>query len=55
MDNELKPYIRQDYPCEKGKLAQIIIPKDATKADLCVLRGILELLIKRRFKEKSDG
>lgn len=49
----VKPYVRQDYICDNGKLAQIIIPIDATKDDLCALREMLEVLIKRRFKEAN--
>lgn len=47
---ETKPYVRQDYTCENGELAQIIIPRNATKDDLCALREMLEILIERKFK-----
>ena len=46
-------YVRHDYTCDNGKLAQIIIPREATKDDLCALREILEVLIERRFKESK--
>lgn len=48
-ETELKPYVRQDYTCENGELAQIIIPRKATKDDLCALMEMLEILIKRKF------
>lgn len=49
-----KSYVRHDYTCDNGQLAQIIIPREATKDDLCALREMLEVLIKRKFKE-SEG
>lgn len=49
----MKPYVNFDYNCDNGQLAQIIIPRDATKDDLCALREILEVLIKRKFKESE--
>lgn len=45
-----KDYIQQNYETENGKLAQIIIPKDATQDDLAAIRDMLTILIKRRFK-----
>ena len=53
-ETELKPYVRQDYTCENGELAQIIIPRKATKDDLCALREMLEVLIERKFKRRAD-
>lgn len=47
-------YVRHDYTCDNGQLAQIIIPREASKDDLCALREMLEVLIKRRFKESED-
>jgi hypothetical protein len=56
MENrELKPYVQLDYYCANDKLAQIIIPRDASKDDLCALREMLEVLIARKFKEKENG
>ena len=52
ISNVEKPYIRQDYTCENGGLAQIIIPRNATKDDLCALREMFEVLIERKFKLK---
>lgn len=52
-ETEEKPYIRQDYTCESGGLAQIIIPRNATKDDLLALKEIFEVLIERKFKVKS--
>ena len=54
MPNELKPYVRQDYTCDNGELAQIIIPRGATKDDLCALREMLEVLIERKFRRTTD-
>ena len=45
-----KEYIQQNYETESGKLAQIIIPKDATQDDLAAISDMLYILIKRRFK-----
>ena len=53
-ETELKPYVRQDYTCDNGKLAQIIIPRNATKDDLLALREMLEVLIERKFKRRAD-
>lgn len=50
-----KPYILQDYTCENGELAQIIIPRSATNDDLLALREIFEVLIKRKFKMKGGA
>jgi len=54
MANELKPYVRHDYTCDNGELAQIIIPRGATKDDLCALREMLEVLIERKFRRAND-
>jgi hypothetical protein len=54
-NNELKPYVQLDYNCDNGQLAQIIIPRKATKDDLCALREMLEVLIARKFKENDNG
>ena len=51
---ELKRYVRQDYTCDNGELAQIIIPREATKDDLYALRELLEVLIKRKFRRTDD-
>ena len=48
--NVEKDYIQQNYETENGKLAQIIIPKDATADDLAAITDLLTILIKRRFK-----
>ena len=45
-------YVRHDYICDNGELAQIIIPREATKDDLCALREMLDVLIERKFKKK---
>ena len=54
MPNELKPYVSLDYTCDKGELAQIIIPRNATKDDLCALREMFEVLIERKFRRTTD-
>lgn len=54
LNRELKRYVRQDYTCDNGELAQIIIPREATKDDLCALREMLEVLIERKFKMEDD-
>lgn len=48
-----KPYVKQDFTCENGELAQIIIPRMATKDDLLALREIFDVLIERKFKMKG--
>ena len=45
-----KDFIEQSYETESGKLARIIIPKDATVDDLAAISDMLSILIKRRFK-----
>ena len=45
-----KEYVQQNYETESGKVAQIIIPKDATQDDLAAISDMLNILIKRRFK-----
>lgn len=54
-NNKLKPYVQLDYNCDNGQLAQIIIPRNVTKDDLCALREMLEVLIARKFKENDNG
>ena len=49
-----KEYIQQNYETENGKLAQIIIPKDATSDDLAAISDMLQILIKRRFKTEIN-
>ena len=43
-------YIIQKYPVESGKIAQIIIPIDSTKDDLLMIRDMLDVVLKRKFK-----
>lgn len=47
-------YIEQIYMCELGKTAKIIIPTDATNDDVYALRDLLEIIMKRKFKMKTD-
>ena len=49
-----KEYIQQNYETESGRLAQIIIPKDATQDDLAAIRDMLDILIRRRFKMEVE-
>ncbi len=43
-------YIIQKYPVESGKIAQIIIPIDSTEDDLLMIRDMLDVVLKRKFK-----
>ena len=51
--NESTYYIQQ-YTCESGQIAKIIIPGDATEDDLLGFRDMLNIALRRRFKIKSD-
>lgn len=51
----LKPYVQIDYSCDNGQLAQIIIPRDASKDDLEAVRELLDVIIIRKFKETSEN
>lgn len=44
----------QNYTCENGKIAKIIIPEDATQDDLQGIREILDVVIKRHFKPEEE-
>ena len=36
----------QNYTCENGQLARLVIPEDATKNDLMGLKELLEIILK---------
>ena len=40
----------QQYTCESGKIAKIVIPEDATEDDLLGFRDMLNIALKRKFK-----
>lgn len=40
-----------EYDCERGGMAQIIIPKEATQDDIQAVRELLEVLIRAKYKE----
>ncbi|MDO5413970.1 MAG: hypothetical protein Q4F78_00770 [Bacillota bacterium] len=43
-------YFIQPYTCESGKIAEIRIPNDATKDDLLLIKDMLLLVMKRKYK-----
>lgn len=47
---ESNDYITQSIPIESGKIARIIIPVDSTEEDLLMIRDMLDVVLKRRFK-----
>lgn len=47
-------YYIQQYTCENGIIAKIMIPQDATKDDLKGIRDMLDVVIKRHFKVESE-
>ena len=49
---ECNDYITQSIPIESGKIAKIIIPVDSTEEDLLMIRDMLDVILKRRFKTK---
>ena len=48
-EEETKFFIQQ-YTCESGKIAKIVIPEDATEDDLLGFRDMLNIALKRKFK-----
>ena len=40
----------QLIPIESGKIAKIIIPVDSTEDDLLMIRDMLDVILKRKFK-----
>ena len=54
MDEFIKYYVTS-YTCEKGALAKIIIPENATEDDIQGLYDFLNVIAKRRFKVNLQG
>ena len=50
----LNMYYITQYTCENRTTAKIMIPQDATKDDLKGIREMLDVVIKRHFKVKSE-
>ena len=50
--DESSVYIQQ-YTCESGQIAKIIIPGNATEDDLLGFRDMLNIALKRKFKIKD--
>lgn len=53
IQSETNFYIQQ-YTCESGLIAKIIIPENATEDDLLGFRDMLNIALKRKFKIKED-
>lgn len=47
-------YITQSIPFESGKVARVIIPIDANEDDLLLLRDMFDVLLRRKFKIKTE-
>lgn len=47
--NEVDYFIQQ-YTCETGSIAKIVIPENATRDDLLGFREMLDISLKRKFK-----
>lgn len=43
-------YITQSIPTQSGKVAKIIIPIDAEEDDLYMIKDMLDIILKRKFK-----
>ena len=44
----------QQYTCESGQIAKIIIPNDASEDDLLGFRDMLNIALRRKFKIDID-
>ena len=56
-NTEIKPEVSfyiQQYTCESGHIAKIIIPDNATEDDLLGFRDMLNIALKRKFKLKIE-
>lgn len=56
-NTEIKPEVSfyiQQYTCESGQIAKIIIPDNATEDDLLGFRDMLNIALKRKFKLKIE-
>lgn len=49
-NEEETTFFIQQYTCESGKIAKIVIPEDATEDDLLGFRDMLNIALKRKFK-----
>lgn len=49
-NGEETTFFIQQYTCESGKIAKIVIPEDATEDDLLGFRDMLNIALKRKFK-----
>ncbi len=47
-------YYSQNYSCENGAIAKILIPEDATEDDLLGLREFLDVILERKFKISKE-
>ena len=52
-EDVLEDYFIQPYTCKSGKTAKLIIPADASKDDLLLIKDLLLLLMKRKYKIDS--
>ena len=57
--NDIEPkaeqtFYVQQYTCESGQIAKIMIPENATEDDLLGFRDMLNIALKRKFKLKID-
>lgn len=43
-------YYAQEYTCENGAIAKILIPEDATKDDVLGIREFIDVILKRKYK-----
>lgn len=53
-DKEITTLYIQQYACESGQIAKIIIPDNATEDDLLGFRDMLNVALKRKFKLKIE-
>lgn len=54
LEKESAVFIQQ-YTCESGQIAKIIIPESATKDDLLGFRDMLNIALKRKFKLTEEN
>ena len=47
-------YYIQEYTCENGAIAKIMIPEDATKDDLLGIMEFLDVILKRKYKIEAN-
>lgn len=44
----------QNYTCENGQLARLVIPENATKNDLMGLKELLEIILKYHYTQSKE-